>query len=225
METVVEKPEPQVNPDEAKKVEFLSELKNLHTLHQKQRWSVLLRYADWLAGLEEIFFNVLADSVDRHGYATENEMRKARAVGRKIMPVAVAKNPVTTAEWYEKLSASDKAKLENPESKITVKKGATITTIKAKNFDELKPEETKKIINVNHPEVGLMNPNNAPITFPKVEKAKSYYDISEMDFGDDGVFQITLKNGSGFSFVGRKQFQKTNVEQKGLFKKILSFFS
>jgi hypothetical protein len=222
METIVE--EPKVDPNEAKKTEFITELRNLHAVHSKQRWSLLLRYADWFAELEDDFFSALVHICSKNKYITEEEMLKARLVGRKEMPVAVAKNPVVTAEWYEKLPDSEKTKLSNPNSKIIVKKGNTITTIKAKDFDELRPEETKRIININHPEVGLMNPNNAPVSFPKSERPKVFYDIAEMDFGDDGVFQIKLKNAAGFTFTGQKQFQKDSLEQKELFKKILAFF-
>lgn len=205
---------------------FIDGLTALKLVADKNRWSFLKKHVEWLASLSQEFFDSLVAGCQNNKLVTSDELEKARALGKKEIPEYLAKNPVFTLDWWKKLKEkkpADAAKLEDPNRLIPVKIKNTLTTIKVEALGNLSIKETKRIIMPNHPEVGLLNPNNDRPTFFHTDRPKTYYPVTDMKLlNQDSVLEITLKN-TVCTFNGRFVLIPGSIEQKKLFKSILEF--
>lgn len=173
--------------------DFIAELSTIKEMYKQQVWSILTKYGSWLASMDGCYLTEVIIRCTRQGLATEEQIRKAVIVAKKEMPLYIARNKRTTVGWWEGLPTQTREVLSNPTSKIAIKRGNSIDIIPVSKIGSMSREETKKIIDPDHPELGILKPDHTPKD-TRDQRKQTFWDIEEISVIGANLVIVSSRN-------------------------------
>jgi hypothetical protein len=182
--------------------EFTSEL-NFAKEHYKQRvWSILKRNAKALAQLSEGQIRVVIEIVIKEHFCEEKDLRKAIIFGKGEMPEPVFDCKQISLKTWQKFPQSAKKTLSNATNTIMMKKGNSVVPVPVASLPKMKDSEVRKVFSANHPEWGLLGPEE---NLDRTVKPK-YYTLIEAVLDAEGEVLLTSR------MMGTTTLCKTRVK-------------